>query len=124
MSEHYRTEFHENLSNPARDYWTDIFENYADEAIAKVSDLLIEAELQADGCMVLGNKTPRKIKFKGERKYAYQLVNTVLLAMEASFEDVVRHTCHNRNCIRPDHLISGTRAENYQDEQERRYLGQ
>lgn len=123
LSEHYRTEFHANLSNPSRDYWTKIFEDHADEALAKVAELLIEAEVQADGCMVLGGKTPRKVKFNGSRKYAYQLVHTVLTAMETSYQDVVRHTCHNRNCIRPDHLISGSRAENYQDERERRYLG-
>ncbi len=123
LSEYYRTEFHDNLSNPSRDYWTKVFEEHSDAAITKVSALLNEAELQADDCMILGGKTPRKVKFRGGRKYAYQFVHTVLTAMLASYEDVVRHTCHNRNCIRPDHLISGTRAENYQDERERRYLG-
>lgn len=120
---HYRTEFHENLRSPSRDYWTKVFEDYAHAAIVRVADLLQEAELQAGGCMVLSGKTPRKVKFRGGRKYAYQFVHTVLTTMLTSYEDVVRHTCHNRNCIRPDHLISGTRADNYQDERERRYLG-
>lgn len=123
LSEYYRTEFHNSLSNPSRDYWTKVFEEHGDAAITKVSALLNEAELQTDGCMVLGDKTPRKVRFKGGRKYAYQFVHTVLTATLASYEDVVRHTCHNRNCIRPDHMISGTRAENYQDERERRYQG-
>ncbi|NRB19699.1 MAG: hypothetical protein HRU33_19615 [Rhodobacteraceae bacterium] len=123
LSEHYRTAFHESLSNPSRDYWTCVFEEHAEAALSRVADLLNEAKIQADGCLVLGGATPRKVKFKGGRKYAYQFVHTVLTALLASYEDVVRHTCHNRNCIRPDHLISGTRAENYQDERERRYLG-
>lgn len=123
LSEHYRTEFHESLSNPSRDYWTYVFEDHAEAAIARVSDLLSEAEVLADRCMVLGGKTPRRVKFRGGRKYAYQFVHTVLTAMLASYEDVVRHTCHNRNCIRPDHLTSGTRADNYQDERQRIYLG-
>jgi homing endonuclease-like protein len=118
LAEHYRTEFHDNLRNPSRDYWTNVFEAHDDDALERVAGLL-----RSDGCMVLGGKTPRKVKFKGGRKYAYQFVHTVLSAMEASYQDVVRHTCHNRNCIRPDHLIGGTRAQNYQDERERRYLG-
>lgn len=28
---------------------------------------------------------------------------------------VVRHTCHNRSCCNPSHLILGTRADNVQD---------
>ncbi|PCH72226.1 MAG: hypothetical protein COC12_06470 [Rhodobacteraceae bacterium] len=123
LSGFYRTEYHDGLHNLSRDYWTKVFEEHSDAAIARVSDLLHEATLQADGCMVLGAKTPRKVKFRGSRKYAYQFVHTVLGAILASYEDVVRHTCHNRNCIRPDHLIGGTRADNYQDEQERQYLG-
>ena len=67
LSEYYRTEFHENLRNPSRDYWTKIFEDHAEAAIARVADLLQEAELQAGGCMVLSGKTPRKVKFRGGR---------------------------------------------------------
>jgi len=28
---------------------------------------------------------------------------------------VVRHRCHNRKCVNPDHLIQGTQKENIQD---------
>ena len=48
LSEHYRTEFHENLRNPSRDYWTKLFEDNAEAAIARIADLLQEAELQGE----------------------------------------------------------------------------
>lgn len=28
---------------------------------------------------------------------------------------VIRHTCHNRKCCNPDHLIAGTHTDNYHD---------
>lgn len=36
---------------------------------------------------------------------------------------VVRHTCHNTKCINPDHLLTGTPADNIRDmdEADRRY---
>ena len=45
-----------------------------------------DTTLQTGGCMVLGGKTPRKVKFRGTRKYAYQFVHTVLGAILASYE--------------------------------------
>lgn len=38
-------------------------------------------------------------------------------------EGVVRHTCDNKWCVNPDHLIEGTQAQNIQDAVERdRYM--
>lgn len=33
--------------------------------------------------------------------------------------DVVRHTCDNPQCIRPEHLVSGSATDNARDRQER-----
>ena len=40
-----------------------------------------------------------------------------------SDREVVRHLCHNRACVCPDHLQIGTQQENRQDEYERVYSG-
>ncbi|WP_411572585.1 hypothetical protein [Thalassobacter stenotrophicus] len=37
--------------------------------------------------------------------------------------EVVRHLCHNRACVCPDHLAIGSYQQNTQDENERRYAG-
>lgn len=31
---------------------------------------------------------------------------------------VIRHTCHNRRCCNPDHLVIGTHKDNYNDSRE------
>lgn len=36
---------------------------------------------------------------------------------------LARHTCDNRWCIRPDHIIIGTKADNMNDRKERGSLG-
>ena len=38
---------------------------------------------------------------------------------ELPFEVVIRHTCDNRRCINPAHLIKGSRKENTEDMMER-----
>jgi hypothetical protein len=36
----------------------------------------------------------------------------------ASFDEVVRHRCHNPLCINPDHLMLRSRADNKRDDWE------
>ncbi|WP_197922924.1 HNH endonuclease [Thiosulfatihalobacter marinus] len=36
---------------------------------------------------------------------------------------MIRHRCHNRRCINPQHLQTGTRADNLRDERDRRANG-
>lgn len=46
-------------------------------------------------------------------RYVYEEVNGLLPT-----NLVVRHKCHNKKCCNPEHLISGTRSENYEDSRE------
>lgn len=47
-------------------------------------------------------------------RHVYQELNG-----ELPTEIVVRHTCDNPRCINPDHLITGTQADNIKDRDER-----
>ena len=123
-----RTPFHDLLNNPSRDYWTTVFEDHPKEALERVSDLLIEATISKvettpvikGQCWELGLKTPRKVKFKGRRDYAYRFITAILTTALLSTKSVVRHLCHNRNCVCPDHLLVGTHQLNHQDELNKR----
>lgn len=37
------------------------------------------------------------------------------LMMSGDDPEVVRHSCGNRSCVKPTHLLSGTQSENMQD---------
>ncbi|MDF3420095.1 hypothetical protein HKX23_17025 [Sulfitobacter sp. KE29] len=41
----------------------------------------------------------------------------------ANSDQVVRHRCHNRRCINPEHLTIGDRRDNLYDELDRRANG-
>ena len=128
LADFERTPFHDMLNNSSRDHWTDVFENHPGDALKRLSDLLSEAKISEDQtksinkghCWELGLNTPRKVKFKGRRDYAYRFITAILTTTPLSPKNVVRHLCHNRNCVCPDHLLVGTHQQNYQDELNRR----
>ena len=50
--------------------------------------------------------------------HLYREAKRIAADYEMSFAEVVRHRCHNRNCINPDHLDIGSRADNKRDDWE------
>jgi hypothetical protein len=63
------------------------------------------------------------VRFHGSQDRAYLFVYSILNRYAPVSEEVVRHRCHNRRCINPDHLTSGTVWDNRQDEYARRGNG-
>jgi hypothetical protein len=55
--------------------------------------------------------------------YLYRFVALVLSAILPYKGEVVKHRCHNRKCIRPEHLQIGLPEENRADDAERIYAG-
>lgn len=54
----------------------------------------------------------------GKKKAVNQFHRHVYMAYKGEIKScspIIRHTCNNRNCINPDHLIAGTSRQNTQD---------
>ena len=69
----------------------------------------------------VATKTPRRVTWKGKRLYAYQLLCVASQGVLPRQDEVVRHRCHNRRCINPEHLQLGTQQDNIHDERVRQY---
>lgn len=136
LAEFKRSPFHEELRNECRDSYTNLFEKHPTEALAKVRDLLVAAKITdplppsmsasrtLEGCWELkSHDKPKTIGICGITDYAYRFIPMVLNAELMGEREVVRHLCHNRACVCPDHLAIGSYQQNTQDENERRYAG-
>jgi hypothetical protein len=64
----------------------------------------------------LASATPRKVRFNGHQWEAYRFIHCVLNQEIASRDHVIRHRCHNRLCVNPDHLEIGSQADNKRDD--------
>ena len=106
------------------------------ETLAKVRELLLEAKIKdplppsmstsrtLEGCWELKtHKNPKTITINGFPDLAYRFVPIILNAELMGEREVVRHLCHNRACVCPDHLEIGSYQQNTQDEYERVYAG-
>jgi len=111
------------LVDTSQQWFETILERWKPEAEQKVRELLAEAELREDGCMVTPTLQPRKVRFRGGQTRAYRFVLAVLETHAPRRDEVVRHLCNNRRCINPAHLEFGDAAENWEDELARRALG-
>ena len=96
----------------------EIFDNHYEEARSRADSLLAEGTITNTGCIVTNTAKPRKVRFHGRQVAAYRFVYCVLNRLVASYDDVIRHRCHNRLCINPEHLTIGNRADNKHDDWE------
>lgn len=136
LAQFCRSPLHDQLKYDVREAYTKAFEDYPDAALAECAHYLKKAKKPVrrprsmsnsqspEGCWELGTqKSPQRIKAIGIDDYAYRFVALVLSATLPHEREVVRHRCHNRKCLRPDHLQIGSPEENLQDDKERSYAG-
>ena len=136
LAEFQRSPFHDTLRTEIRDHYTNLFENFPKETLAKVEALLRAAKIEEplspsmsasrtlEGCWELKtHDKPKTVTVNGTTDYAYRFTPMVLNAELMGEREVVRHLCHNRACVCPDHLVIGSYQQNTQDEDERRYAG-
>lgn len=136
LAEFRRSPFHEELRSVWRDHYTNLIENHPTETLAKVRELLMSAKVKEplppsmsasrtlEGCWELKtHDKPQTITINRFPDYAYRFIPIILNAELMGEREVVRHLCHNRACVCPDHLVIGTYQQNTQDEHERVYAG-
>ena len=84
---------------------------------------IVDWKVDENGCWICTSHCrteggyPR-IRYKGKHWLLHRLVYAKLKG-EIPEGYVVRHTCDNRACIHPDHLVIGTQADNLRDMVER-----
>jgi len=61
----------------------------------------------------------RNGKKVGKHRAAYEDAYGPIPEGEGYHGTVVRHTCDNRNCINPEHMVLGTQKDNVRDAMER-----
>ena len=106
----------------SQEWYEALLSDHLEEATARAQALLADTE-EVDGCLVTDTEHPRKVRFLGEQDKAYRFVFCVLNRVALGSHQVVRHRCHNRLCLNPEHLLLGDRRENWHDELERRANG-
>ena len=94
-----------------------------DAAMAKVEEVLADTDVDENGCMVTETAEPRKLRFEGGQDRAYRFVYCITNRLATNRDQVVRHRCHNRRCVNPNHLTIGDRRDNLNDDRARRADG-
>ena len=97
--------------------------NHNDAAMAKVDEVLADTEIDENGCKVKDTAESRKLRFEGGQDRAYRFVYCISNRLATNRDQVVRHRCHNRRCVNPNHLSIGDRRDNLNDDRARRADG-
>ncbi len=97
-------------------WFRDILTNHVEEARERAFAALENSRQDENGCRVTDTEAIRKIRFRGRQLPAYRFIYCILNSEIVSSQEVVRHRCHNRQCINPEHLQLGTQADNKQDD--------
>ncbi len=96
--------------------WAEIPENHPAEAEALAKRLVGVGKPTPEGCIVTDTTTVKKVRFNGQQFAAYRFIFCALNREVVGYDDVIRHRCHNRLCINPEHLQRGSRADNKHDD--------
>ena len=107
---------HPYFEDESEAWFRDVLDNHPEEARRRALSLVESAEEADGGCLVTDTVKPRKIRFLGRTIDAYRFICCVLTGEVASRDRVVRHRCHNRRCVNPDHLRIGSPRDNKHDD--------
>ncbi|QFT80053.1 hypothetical protein FIU89_05455 [Roseovarius sp. THAF27] len=99
-------------------WFREVIDDQIEEARKRAFSIIENAVKQEDGCFVTNTERPQKIRFHGRTIDAYRFICCVLTGEVASRDRVVRHRCHNRRCVNPDHLRIGSQRDNKHDDWE------
>jgi hypothetical protein len=97
-------------------WWKYVLNNHKEEARQRALSLIEKGKRTEAGCIVTGTEAVRKVRFHDRQVAAYRFIYCTLNEVAPSKDDVVRHKCHERTCINPDHLEIGSRADNKHDD--------
>lgn len=100
----------------SQERWMEILAQHKEEARQRALSLIDAGTRTDTGCIVTGTAAVRKVRFNGQQFAAYRFIYCVMNEATPSFDEVIRHRCHNRTCINPDHLEIGSRADNKHDD--------
>ena len=88
----------------------------------KVDFYLSNVEITPENChisILLQKHTDYKqISYRNKLYSLHRLILANKVGKDYNTLGIVRHTCHNKNCINPEHLIEGSRSDNALDSRE------
>lgn len=96
----------------------EIIENDYEEALSRAHSLLAQTTEDENGCWVSETVRRPKTRFRGRQVAVARFVYCVLNRAVLDRATVIRHRCHNERCCRPEHLVSGSVADNKRDDWE------